>query len=215
MMKKTILLTCLLVLTMPLMAAKKSKTEAWVIDQAHTKVGFEISHLIISSVEGKFNDFKGEIMFDPHNRTNVKSFKFSTTIETNSIDTGNEARDKHLRSADFFEVKKHKTITFISKKVTSSDGTKFNVQGDLTIAGKTKPVTIKMKFKGLADAYDISRIAFEGEAEIDRRDFGLTWNDGEVKATNVAGKLAEAAGAVGNDVEISLKIQAKRKADLD
>lgn len=194
-----------------------SKAEKWIIDAAHTKIGFEVSHLIISSVEGKFKTFSGDLMFDVKDTNkSLKDFSFGVVIDSNSIDTSNDKRDKHLKSADFFDVKKkgHEKIIFKSTKVISTDGKKFKVAGSLKMAGKTKPVTIDFKYLGSADAYDVKRIAFKGSLVIKRKDFGLGWNDGEVSSTNAFGKVAEAAGAIGSEVEIEIKLEAKRSADL-
>ena len=196
-----------------------SKTEKWIIDRDHTKIGFEVPHLLISSVEGQFNEFTGEVMYDIANKDIkdlIKRMKFNVNIKANSIDTGNEKRDTHLKSPDFFNVKKkgHESIKFQSSSVTSVNGKRFRVNGNLTINKVTKPVTIAFKYLGSAKAYGILKVAFIGKVKIKREDFGLNWNDGEVKATNFAGKIAEAAGAVGNEVKIEIKLQAKRASDL-
>ena len=191
------------------------KTEGWVIDKAHTKVGFDISHLVISSVEGQFKEFSGDLMFDLDNpKKSVNSFKLNAVVNASSIDTGSHNRDKHLRSADFFDVKKYKKLKFVSKSFSTNDGKTFEIRGDLTISGKTKPVIFKTKFLGSMEVYDVKRVAFVATTKIKRQDFGLTWNDGDVSAEGVGGKLIEATGVVGSEVEIKLKIQAKRKSDL-
>ena len=191
-----------------------AKPETWVIDQAHSKVEFEIPHLIISSVEGRFTEFSGEIMFDSKATKNVKDFSVSTEIQAASINTGNDKRDQHLRSPDFFNVKKHKTLTFKSSKISSKDGKIYSIVGDLTIAGVKKSVTLDVKYLGTAELYGVKRAIFKASTEINRQDFGLSWNDGETKSTSVAGKIAEATGAVGDQVTITLSIQAKRAVDL-
>jgi polyisoprenoid-binding protein YceI len=211
-MKK--LLTSIMLLTM---VSAFAKAEKWVIDNAHTKIGFEVPHLIISSVDGKFKTFSGDLTFDLKKpKDSVKDFSFDVSIDTNSIDTGNTKRDKHLMSADFFNVKKkgNDKITFKSTKVKTHDGKKFKVTGKFTVNGKTKEITVYFKYLGSADVYDVKRIAFTGKATIKREDFNLGWNDGEVTASNAVGKLAEAAGTIGSDVVISIKLQAKRKSDL-
>jgi polyisoprenoid-binding protein YceI len=193
------------------------KAEQWVIDNAHTKIGFEVPHLIISSVDGKFKSFAGELTFDvKETKKSARDFSFAVSIDTNSIDTGNEKRDKHLRSLDFFNVTKkgNEKITFTSKEVTTTDGKVFKVSGKFSANGKSKDITINFRYLGSAEAYDIKRIAFVGTTKIKREDFGLGWNDGEVSASNAVGKLAEAAGTIGSEVEIKIKLQAKRKADL-
>ncbi len=198
-MKKTILAIAFL---MGLSASTFAKLETWVVDKAHTKVGFEIAHLVISSVEGKFTDFSGKIQFDPKNLKSNK-FSFSADVNVSSIDTENKKRDKHLRSKDFFNVKKYPKMTFKSKSLTVK-GKKLTIVGDLTIAGKTKKVTFKGKYLGSVEAYEVRRIALKASTEISRKDFGLTWND-----------FVEAGPAVGDEVTIDLKIEAKSKKDLD
>ncbi|OUR99661.1 hypothetical protein A9Q84_01160 [Halobacteriovorax marinus] len=199
-MKSLILVAALFYSTFTL-----AKTEAWVIDNAHSKVGFEITHLIISTVEGKFNKFSGILKFDASNPLkSIKGFSFQTDIDAASIDTSNGKRDKHLRSADFFDVKKNPKVKFISTKVTSKDGKKFDIHGKLTMAGVTKNVVLKTKYLGSVDAYDVKRISFVAKTTVKREDFGLTWND-----------IVESGPVVGSEVEIELRIQAKRKADLD
>jgi polyisoprenoid-binding protein YceI len=195
----------ILILALSLISIGASaKSEKWIIDTAHSKVGFEISHLVISSVEGKFTGFKGDIMFDSTNPLKSKStFSIKANIDASTINTANEKRDKHLRSADFFDVKKNPKLTFVTKKIATTDGKHYKLTGDLTMAGKTKSVTLDTKYLGTVEAYDVKRIVFSAKTTIKREDFGLTWND-----------LVEAGPVVGSEVEIELKIQAKRAADL-
>ena len=182
-----------------------AKAEKWIIDTAHSKVGFEISHLVIATVEGKFTGFTGDIMFDAKEPLKSKnSFTINAKIDSNTIDTANEKRDKHLRSGDFFDVKKHPKLTFVTKRIATTDGKHYKLTGDLTMAGKTKSVTLDTKYLGTVDAYDVKRIVFTAKTTIKRADFGLTWND-----------LVESGPVVGSEVEIELKIQAKRAADLE
>lgn len=193
-----------------------SKISNWSIDAAHSKIGFEISHLLISSVEGRFNRFSGKIKFDTEERNPtliMKETAFEVDIDTDSIDTGNVKRDNHLKSSDFFNVKKlgHEKIKFRTKKISTTNGKKLKVTGDLTINNKTKLVTVVFKYLGAARLYDIDRIAFSGNLRIKREDFGLLWNDGAVKASTVAGKIVEATGAIGSEVKINIKIQATKE----
>lgn len=143
---------------------------------------------------------RGELVFDTEGQDQSKS-TFETTIQAKSITTENDKRDTHLRSPDFFNVAKHKTLAFKSTKI-SMHGKK--VKGKLTIAGVTKDVELKGKYLGKITAYDVARIAFRLEGKISRKAFGLKWND-----------LLEAGSAVvGDEVELSIKMEAKRKADL-
>ncbi len=181
-----------------------AKAEAWVLDAQHSKVGFSISHLIISSVEGSFRSVEGTINYDPKNPVkDIKNFSVDVTIDAKSIDTGNQKRDDHLRSKDFFDVEKFPTVTFKSEKIETENGKDYKVHGLLTLAGKSKKVILKTKFAGEADAYDVKRVAFKASTKIKREDFGLTWND-----------IVESGPVVGSEVEITITAQGKRKADL-
>lgn len=198
---KTLILS-LMLLTMTL--ETQAKSEKWILDTAHSKVGFEISHLVIATVEGKFTAFTGDIHFDSNDKKSaMTSLKINTSIDAATIDTGNEKRDQHLKSADFFDVKKFPKITFVSTRVASKDNRNFKIEGELTMAGVTKKVTLDTKYLGTVEAYDVKRIAFKATTTIKREDFGLKWND-----------VVEAGPVVGSEVMIELKIQAKRAADL-
>lgn len=200
-MKKILLLVVACALSFNFSYAKdKSVSEKWTVDTAHSKVGFEIDHLVISSVEGSFDAFSGSLDFNPKS---VKSLKVDVKISAKSINTANSKRDKHLRSADFFDVKKFPSVTFKSRKITGIKGKNFNIVGTLEIAGVKKEVTLKSKFLGTVEAYDVKRVAFKAKTSINRSDFGLKWND-----------VIEAGPVVGEEVEIELKIEAKRLADL-
>ncbi|MFP4332111.1 MAG: YceI family protein [Campylobacterales bacterium] len=168
------------------------------VDQSHTSVGFSVTHLMISEVDGNFKEFSGDFDFDPK----TDSFKsLSATIDASSIDTSNEKRDAHLRDPDFFDVKKYPDITFkmLSYK---ADGDKGTMVGELTIKDVTKEVTLETNIKGTAiDPWGNERVGFELEGEIDRKEFGLNWN----KALETGGVL------VGDTVELSIKIQGKAK----
>ena len=181
-----------------------AKVEEYVIDKSHSKVGFEIAHLVISTVEGQFNEFSGSLFLNPDKLAESGKKPFVTaTVDVNSIDTGIEKRDKHLRSNDFFDVKKYPKMTFTAKKISKLDDKEFELTGDLTIKDKTHPVTFEMEYKGSVTAYEVKRVAFEGEAKISRKKFGLTWNN-----------VVEAGPVVGDKVKIELIVQAKRKADM-
>lgn len=164
----------------------------YAIDPAHSKVGFEIPHLVISSVEGRFTKFEGEIEY----ADKFTDSKVTAKIDTSSIDTSNEDRDKHLKSADFFDAAKYSNISFKSKKITGSPE-KFQVVGDLTIKNKTKEVTLDGKFLGLVkDAYGNEKAAFTATTKVNRQDFGLKWS-----------KMVEVGPVVGDEVTITLKVQ--------
>ncbi|MFO1518532.1 MAG: YceI family protein [bacterium] len=167
------------------------------IDSAHSKVGFEIAHLVISTVEGKFNQFAGLITVGEK----PEASKVEAKIEVASVDTGNEKRDSDLRSPNFFDAAKFSSMIFESKKVVWQ-GPELQITGDFTLHGVTKPLTLKGKYLGaVKDQRGNDKIAFQASAEISRKDYGLTWN-----------KLIEAGPVVGDKVTISLKVEAGRSA---
>lgn len=146
----------------------------WNIDKAHTNVGFTVKHMMVSKVRGKFNDFEGTIKGDPTDLTNCEiEFK----INVDSIDTSNEDRDNHLRSADFFEVEKYPHITFKSTKIEKTDDDEYEVTGDLTMKGVTKEVTLEVEYEGKGtNPWGQEVVGFSIETKVNRKDFGLTWN---------------------------------------
>lgn len=139
------------------------------VDPNHNGVVFEIEHLKISQIYGKFTKLSGTVEYDP---ANVEASKFDLTVEATSINTGNEARDKHLRTADFFNVEQHPTITFKSTKVVKDDDNELKVTGDLTLLGVTKSITIEIDVKGPAQK---GQYGFTTELEIKRSDFGMKY----------------------------------------
>ena len=145
----------------------------WQIDPAHTSVGFIARHMGLSKVRGQFTSFRGEIEGDP---TDITSAKARLEIDLASVDTGNADRDAHLKSADFFDVEKHPTMTFVSKNVTK-DGDDYKVEGDLTIKGVTKPVTLNYEHGGdLQDPFGNRKVGGTLSGTIKRTDWGLSWN---------------------------------------
>jgi polyisoprenoid-binding protein YceI len=165
------------------------------IDKKHSEATFQVRHLI-TKVRGRFADFEGTIQFD---EAKPEQSSISFTIQTNSIDTSEPDRDKHLRSADFFSVDEHPTIAFKSTRVRRVSGNAFEVTGPLTIRGVTKEMTIPATYLGTAkDPWGNERAGFEAELTMNRKDFGLNWN----AALEAGGFL------VGDDVKINLSIQA-------
>ena len=165
------------------------------IDPVHSRVEFTIRH-IVSKVTGNFGDFKGTITYDP-----AAPASSSTTVEivATSIDTNNDRRDNHLRSADFFDVAKFPALTFKSTKVVPSGEGKFKVEGTLTMHGVTKPIVLDASFLGAGPGMDGSPHAgFEASAKVERKDYGIIWN----KALDQGGTL------LGDDVSINLEIEA-------
>ncbi len=173
--------------------AKDYKPGKYQVDTAHSKVGFEIPHLVISTVEGKFTDFSGTVQLDKK----FNKSKIDVVISAKSIDTANSKRDDHLRSADFFDVEKNADIKFVSTGITGTPD-KFTVQGKLTMKGVTKPVTLDAQYLGtVKDGFGNEKAAFSAKTKLNRKDFGLTWNN-----------VVEAGPVVGDQVSIDLRIQA-------
>ncbi len=157
-----------------LLSANVSMAGEYKIDESHTQVGFKIKHLVISTVSGRFNKFNGGFKFDS---ASGKLENLKVNIEAKSIDTNEPERDKHLKSKDFFDVEKFKTVDFIATNVIYQDKKPSEVKGTLTIHGISKPVTLKVEFKGEAtDPWGNQALAFEASSKVDRKDFGLNWN---------------------------------------
>lgn len=176
------------------MAFAKEKYEPgkYNVDGMHSKVGFEVAHLVISTVEGVFTKYEGVIQLDK----DFKKSKVSMKIDADSINTQVTKRDEHLKSSDFFDVAKFPHLSFESVEVKGSPE-KFKLIGNLKIKDKTKLVVFDSKFFGqVKDGYGQQKAMFEASTEISRKEFGLTWND-----------LVEAGPAVGDKVRINLKIQ--------
>jgi polyisoprenoid-binding protein YceI len=144
----------------------------WDIDPVHSEVGFSVRHMAVSKVRGRFDKFEGVVVTgeDPLSST------VTATIDATSINTNNEQRDGHIKSADFFEVETYPTWTFATTGV-KADGDDYLLTGDLTIKGATKPVTLKLELNGVGpDAYGGTRAGFSATGEISRSDFGVTFN---------------------------------------
>ena len=197
-MKKLVLSTIVTLASVSAMAAKTIPAGSYAIDTAHSKVGFEIPHLVIATVEGRFAAFDGNITID---KTLEKS-KANLNVDVASINTDNKDRDDHLRSPDFFDVSKNPKMTFVVKKITGSTDN-LKLVGDLTLKGKTKQVTLDAKYLGdVNDAYGNHKIAFSATGKINRKDFGLTWSS-----------VVEAGPVVGDEVTLNIKIEANKPVD--
>ncbi len=146
---------------------------AWNIDKSHTEVGFAVRHMMISTVRGTFTRYDADISIDP---ANLEAAKVIARIEAGSIDTKEEKRDGHLRSPDFLDTEKYPTLTFTSTKVTRSGGD-VEVTGNLKIKDQEHPVTLKGELVGPSkDPWGNVRVGFSLGGDIDREQFGLTWN---------------------------------------
>ena len=171
----------------------------WQLDPAHSHVEFSVKHLMIARVKGRFADVTGtvELGADPAAST------VDVVIDAASIDTREAKRDAHLRSADFFDVERFPTIAFRSREVRPTGGGEFSVVGDLTIRDVTREVTLEATEEGRGtDPWGGERAGFSATAQIDRRDFGLTWN----QALEAGGVL------VGNEIRIALEVELVKQA---
>src|SRR3954462_12002650 len=166
----------------------------WAIDPVHSEVGFSVRHMMVSKVRGKFTEFSGDVVTG----SNPLESAGTATIPLSSIATGNADRDNHIRSADFFEVDTHKTMTFRSTGVRI-DGDDFVLDGELTLKGITKPVSLHLELGGFGqDPYGGTRAGFTATGEIKRSDFGVDFN-----------AVLETGGVVVADkVTVSLEIEA-------
>jgi len=189
---------------MSTMAAGETRvgTTTWQIDPQHSEVGFEVSHMMFAKVRGRFESFEGTITLGAEET--IGESRVDAEIQAASIDTGQAQRDEHLRSADFFDVERFPTLTFASTSVRPTGDAELLVTGNLTIHGVTREVELTVTHTGQGvDPWGSQRAGFSGETHIDRRDFDLTWN----QALEAGGIL------VGNEVTISLEIQAVLQAD--
>lgn len=170
----------------------------WQIDTAHTQVEFAVKHMMLATVKGGLGQVTGAIHLDERNpaRSSV-----TAEVDAATIDTRVDQRDAHLRSADFLDVEHFPTITFRSTWVAPAGEGRATVEGDLTIRGVTKPIVLDVTEEGrLKDPYGNDRIGFSATARLDRRDYGLLWN----QALEAGGVL------VGNEVRITIEVEATR-----
>jgi len=172
----------------------------WAIDPMHSEVQFKVKHLVISTVTGSFKNFEGTVETEGDDFADAK-IEFS--LDINSVDTGQEQRDAHLKGADFFDAEKYPHISFKSTSITKESGDDYKLTGDLTIKGITKPVTLEVEHGGIAtDFYGNTKAGFEVKGKINRKDFGLTW-DGVTEAGSIV---------VGEDIKLSANIQLAKQA---
>ena len=182
-------------------ANEGSTATVWALDPTHTLVEFSAKHMMITTVKGRFTDVKGEIHMD---ETHPDRSSVQAELGVASISTGVDQRDAHLRSADFLDAESFGAITFVSKRIAGAvdrPGETFELVGDLTIRGTTREVKLEVTYDGRGrDPWGGERVSFSATGKIDRRDFGLTWN----QALETGGIL------VGNEIKISIEAQAVR-----
>ncbi|MFJ6214116.1 YceI family protein [Streptomyces sp. NPDC092296] len=149
-------------------------TGEYTIDPTHSSIGFSVRHAMVTTVRGKFTEYEGKLTLDG---TDPARSSAELTIKVASIDTNQQQRDEHLRTGDFFEAETHPEITFRSTAAERVDDETYRLTGDLTIKGTSRPVTLDLTFNGSAtDPYGNLRVGFEGGAQINRSDWGLTYN---------------------------------------
>lgn len=185
-----------LALGLTLLPGLSLAAQKYEIDPQHTQVTFRVQHMMISKVNGHFDKFAGTIEYE---KGNPKAWGTEAKIDAASINTDIDARDKHLRSAEFLEVEKFPQIAFKSTRVVAGKGDGAKLYGDLTIHGVTKPVILALEIGGTAkDPWGNQRLGATATTKISRKDFGLTWN-----------KAVEAGGVmVGDELEIALDVEA-------
>ncbi len=169
-------------------------TGTWQIDPVHTEVSFVIRHMMVSKVRGRFDTFEGSIVTaeDPTASTATAS------IDLTSINTGNQMRDDHIRSADFFDVENHPTMTFTSTALRPA-GDAFELDGDLTIRGITKPITLALELNGFGpDTQGGTRAGFSATGQINRHDFNVSYN----------GPIPGGGAALGDTVTLTIEVEA-------
>jgi polyisoprenoid-binding protein YceI len=183
----------------------------WVFEPAHTAAEFRARHMMVSWVRGHFKNVHGSLEFDPDHPTQLG---IETTIQSALLWTGEAQRDNHLRSADFIDVAQHRTITFKSTESKCVGPNDYEVAGDLTIRGVTRPVALEMHYLGrwstpywtdAGDAGPIARVGFVGETRINRRDFQVNWN----------GELQNRGVVVSDEVFITVDVEALLESELE
>lgn len=169
----------------------------WTLDKAHTKIGFVVTHMTVSEVEGNFKDFEGSIV---SKAADFDGAEVKFTAQTASIDTDNDRRNEHLKSPDFFDAAKNPTITFAG--TLAKEGGKYKLKGDLTMHGVTKTVDFEVSYGGTIETGRGTKAGFKLSGKINRKDYGLTWDN----------KVPTGELVVSETVEIVCKIEADKKA---
>ena len=175
-------------------------TTKWVIDPTHSNIGFKVKHLMISTVSGEFTDYEGSVEAQGDSFAGA-SVSFSAKVD--SITTHNGQRDGHLKSADFFDVAAHPVLGFKSTSFEKKGDDEFVLNGDLTIRGVTKPVSLQVEYSGMVqDPYGNTKAGFSLAGKINRKDFGLTWS-----AVTEAGSVV-----VSDEIKLAAEVQLVKQA---
>jgi polyisoprenoid-binding protein YceI len=174
----------------------RAEKETFVLDKNHTEIGFKVRHFV-SKVGGKFSKFEGTIVLD---RAKPEDASIDVKIEAASIDTGNPNRDKHLNSPDFFDTAKFPEITFKSTKVAAKGKDSYDVTGDLTMRGVTKPVTLTVTANGFtSDGRGGQKTGFDVSGKLNRKDFGVSWN-----------AMVDSNPMLSDDVDLQITVEANK-----
>ena len=175
--------------------------DKYTFDASHSNIGFSAKHMMVTTVRGRFTDYQGEVLVEGDDPTTARA---TFTIKTASIDTGNEQRDGHLRSGDFFDSETHPEITFVSTGVAPA-GDGYRVTGDLTIRGVTRPVELAVEVEDkFVDPWGNERVGVTASGSINRTDWGLSWNQ-----TLEAGRLL-----VGEKINLAIETALVRPAGV-
>ncbi len=178
-------------------------TTTWHFDTTHSSIAFSVRHLLVAKVRGRFQTWNGALQLDEKDLTKSS---VAITIDASSVDTNEAKRDAHLRSPDFFDVEHHPTVTFVSSRVEVESDERLRVTGDLTIRGVTQPVTLEVEVGGVMkqDPWGQRRAGFSAHATIDRKAFGVSWNQA----------LDHGGLALGDKVTLASDVEAVRPADV-
>ncbi len=181
------------------LVASTAFAQTWTIDKTHSYVGFKVNHLVVSKVKGQFSEFSGAISnFDGKDFSKAS---VEVSIDPRTIDTQNEKRDQHLRSSDFFAADSIPEMKFKSTKIIPGSGNKFQVIGDLTMRGKTLPVTLDCEFNGAIQGMRGQTAGFSAVGKINRQDWGVSWS----RALDNGGLV------VSDEVELNLEVEVNQQ----
>lgn len=166
----------------------------WTIDKAHSNVKFTVTHMVVSEVDGSFKNFEGTL---EHTKADYSDAKINFTVDVNSVDTDNENRDKHLKSADFFDAEKYPQMKFVSTAFKPLGNNKYTLEGNLTIKDVTKPVSFDVTYGGTINTQRGAKAGFKAKATINRFDYNLKWD----RATEAGGLV------VSKEVHITINAE--------
>lgn len=179
-------------------APARAEKETFLLDKPHTRIGFKVRHFV-SKVSGHFAKFEGTIVLD---RAKPEESSVELKIDATSIDTGNPSREKHLNSADFFDTAKFPEITFKSTKIAAKGKDNYEVTGDLTMRGVTKPVTLNVNANGFAnDGRGGQKTGFDVTGKLNRKDFGVSWN-----------AIVDQNAMLSDEVDLDISVEANKPA---